>query len=236
MSYYSLLPGTNQLIEKNGNQGTSLFRRHGYNIRNPNYYHYYNALRGPQGPSFFDDLAGILGGVAKVWGAAAGQPNAATYTRQAQLAPAMDPTSASLPSLSNANPFANQTIPAMSDIGSFTGNNQSQGNSRGVDPGRQAAFLELLHHFRNESIRRGYIRDEQMINTFYQPIPQVYSVGLQFQAPGQSQQGNDPANYQQPVDNGSTGYGIGDTIHSIRTPLFIIGGVILLLIIWHKIR
>lgn len=216
--YYSLLPGTGQLIEKNGNQGTALFRKHGYNVRNPNHYHYYNALRGPEREGFFDDLAGLLGGVAKVWGSGAAKTPASTAGNSFSLAPAV-----TLPAYSTSNAFAPGS--------SFTG------NMNGYAPGRNAAYLELVNHFRNESIRRGYMRNQQIITNFYQQIPPVYSVGIQFQDQDQQQLGGgQPDQYSQGSDNSDQGNGFGDRVTSIRTPLFIIGGIILALIIWSKVR
>jgi hypothetical protein len=232
MSYYSLLPGTNQLIEKNGTQGTNLFRKHGYNVRNPNHYHYYNMLRGPQRDSFFDDLASILGGVAKVWGATANTG----VTRGSSINLSGSTTANSIANAGSSSPFQMGSIPAKSDIG-FSGFMSSMnGHERPSNAaGRNAAYLELVNHFRNESIRHNYMNGEPIF-TYYQAIPQVYSIGMQTQNTDQSQEDSSGQSSDKSTGDDSSGSSIGDLFTNIRTPLFIIGGIILALIIWQKIR
>ena len=223
--YYSLLPGTNQFIEKNGTQGQAILRRHGYNAsRRPNHYDYYRALQGEQREGLFDDLASVLGSVAKVWGG--------TPSRNPALSSSNSTTSDSLANLGSSSPFQMGSIPAKPDFGNYFGN-QNGGVPRG--PGRNSAYLELVSHFRNESIRRNYMQGLEQ-NDYYQLVPPIYSVGVQFAGDDQSQgDSGNQASGQSTGDDQSGSY-TDDLFTEIRKPLFIIGGVILALIIWSKLR
>jgi hypothetical protein len=235
MSYYSLLPGTNQFIEKNGNQGQSILRKHGYNAsRRPNHYDYYRALQGEQREGLFDDLASVLGSVAKVWGAS-------TPTRNSAISSSNSTQNNSVSNLGAGMPFQIGGIPA-NPLSNYFGN-QKGGVPRG--PGRDAAYLELVNHFRNESIRRNYMKGLEA-NNYYQEVPAIYSVGVQFasddddqydQSSDQSGNGRVQAQSKGSGDSGnSNGFDFDGLVKNIRTPLFIIAGIVLALIIWSKVR
>jgi len=57
---YSLVPGTNQLIQGYPGYGSQLFQQYGYNIQKPRYRDYYNMLRGDRALQFADSLAQLL--------------------------------------------------------------------------------------------------------------------------------------------------------------------------------
>lgn len=154
---YSLIPGTNQLILKHPDQGAQLFRRHGYNIRRPTHRDYYNALRGRNRNSFFNDLGSLLTGLSSVIGKT-------TAAKQTGFS-------------SKVSTIPGSTLHLM-DSPANAGNSVADLSFTGPDRGghRARAYNELMRHLEMQS-RRSAPR------YFFPVSPIPYSAGASFALP-----------------------------------------------------